>query len=68
MDIDKLIIIYVICRNGGKWAKKFKKLFPFMLGIIMFSILLCFFHGLYNALTTIFITNISSLIIELYLQ
>ena len=54
--------------------------FPFMLGIIMFSIFLAyiyrktnsvfccaFFHGLYNTLTTIFITNIGSLIIELLL-
>ena len=54
--------------------------FPFMFGIIMFSIFLAyiyrktnsvffcaFFHSLYNTLTTIFITNIGSLIIELLL-
>ena len=52
--------------------------FPFMFGIIMFSIFLAyiyrktnsvfccaFFHSLYNTLTTIFITNIGSLVIEL---
>ena len=54
--------------------------FPFMIGIIMFSIFQAyiykktnsifwclFFHALYNTLTTIFITNIGSLIIELIL-
>ncbi len=54
--------------------------FPFMFGIIMFSIFLAyiyrktnsvfccaFFHGLYNTLTTIFITNYATLIIELIL-
>ena len=55
--------------------------FPFMLGIIMFSVFLAFiynktnsifccafFHGLYNTLTTIFITNYETLIIELLLM